>query len=209
MIRRSTWILLALFAISLGGLWFWQQSGGKSPGSSETPSPTAPPLLLSIDPTQLREIKVEDAAGQRLVLSSLGGANWIIMEPVRDNVDMETFASTLQQLSMLQPLSSVDPIPPLDQIGMVIPAYRITITDHDGQETVLDVGTKTPTQSGYYVRVDGKLYVVGASTIDSFVGMLSNPPVAPKTVTPTELSSSGTITTTLTTPPEITGTVTP
>lgn len=209
MIRRPTWILLALFVISLGGLWFWQRSDGNETAETGTPFPTSLPLLLNLDVNQIRDIKIEDAAGKRLVLSSLGGSSWIITEPERDNVDMDAFSSVLQQLTLLQPLSMIDPIPPLDQIGMVIPAYTITVTDQTGKDTIFEVGVQTPTQSGYYVLVEGKLYVVGAATIDAFLDMLTNPPVPPKIATPTGISSSGTVTTTLTTPSMQTATASP
>jgi hypothetical protein len=139
----------------------------------------------------------------------LGGSTWIITEPDRENVDMEAFTGVLQQFTLIEPLSMVDPFPPLDQIGMVVPAYTITVTDQDGKDTVIDVGAQTPTQSGYYVRVEGKLYVVGLGAIDAFLDMLTNPPVPPKTSTPTDISPSGTLTTTLTTPSLETATATP
>jgi len=196
MIRRSTWILLALFMISLGGLWLWQRSGGNETTKTETPFPTSLPLLLNMDTNQIMGIKIEDAAGKRVVFTSLGGSSWIITEPVRDNVDMDAFSSVLQQLTSLQPLSMLDPIPPLDQIGMVIPAHTITITDQGGKDAVLEVGALTPTQSGYYVRVEGKLYVVSVAPVDAFVDMLTNPPIPVKTATPTGISSMETVTAT-------------
>jgi hypothetical protein len=209
MIRRPTWILLALFVISLGGFWFWQRSDGNETAETGTPFPTSLPLLLNVDANQIQDIKIEDAAGKRLVLSSLGGSSWIITEPERDNVDMDAFSSILQQLTFFQPLGMVDPIPPPDQIGMVIPAYTITVTGQDGKDTVFEVGDQTPTQSGYYVQVEGKLYVVGAATIDAFLDMLTHPPVPAKTATPTGISVSGTVTTTLTTPSRETATASP
>jgi hypothetical protein len=49
---------------------------------------------------------------------------------------------------------------------------------------VLYVGSATPTQSGYYVRKDGMVYVAGKFEIDDLVDLLKNPPVLPPTATP-------------------------
>jgi hypothetical protein len=93
------------------------------------------------------------------------------------------------QLAVMQPISTLNPPPAESEIGLDPPAYTITLTDESGNDTVMEVGAHTPTQSGYYLRMTGTVYVVSTATIDEIVGMLANPPVPVPTAT-----STGTIT---------------
>jgi hypothetical protein len=64
------------------------------------------------------------------------------------------------------------------------PAYTIELTFASGLKHVIQVGTLTPTNSGYYVRNDaGNLYVVSQSGIDALLNLLIAPPF-PATATP-------------------------
>jgi len=70
MIRRPTWILLALFAVSLGAAWLWQRSQENK--TEEQPTATPAPRLLDLESDALRDLLIEDAQGNRLFLRKLG-----------------------------------------------------------------------------------------------------------------------------------------
>ena len=67
---------------------------------------------------------------------------------------------------------------------MDTPAYTIDLTFASGIKHIIQVGSLTPTTSGYYVRYDARnLYVVSQSGIDALLNLLTAPPF-PATETP-------------------------
>jgi len=183
MIRRPTWILLAIFVIVLAAAWLWQRNSTKK--AEAAPTPTSAPMLLDIDPNNIRDLKIKDAQGKQLYLRRLGGGVWIMTEPERQNVDMDKVTTVVQSIAFIDILSTLSTPPPTDQIGLATPAYVVTITDQTGKSTIFEVGAETPTQTGYYIRMNGTVYVVSKMNIDNLVDMLKNPPVAPPTATAT------------------------
>lgn len=183
MIRRPTWILLTLFIVILAAALLWQRSEENK--SASEPTPTLPARLLDIDANTIRDIKIDDDQNNRLFLRKLGGGLWIMTEPERQNLDLEELNARVTQLSLINIMTTLQPAPEADEIGLLPPAYTLTITDEAGKKYILDVGSETPTQSGYYVRMNGSIYVVSKFNIDGMIEMLENPPIAPPTGTPT------------------------
>ena len=208
MIRRPTWILLALFAVVLGAAWLLQRS--QTNKAKEEPTATPAPNLLDMDSTMIRDLKLEEAQGKQLYLRKIGVGNWIMTEPVRQNVDLEKVNSVVEQLVSAEVLNALLTPPSADQTGLDKPAYVLTITDQSGKKSVIEIGSETPTQSGYYVSKEGLVYVADKFGIDSLVDMLKNPPVAPPTATVTgSLATQEVITGTMTIQPTPLGTATP
>ena len=205
MIRRPTWILLALFVVSLGAAWIWQRSQNNKAENEPTSTPAA--SLLDLDTETIRDMKIEDAQGNQLYLRKLGGV-WIMTEPERQNADIEKVNSVVGQLVSAEVLNTLSTPPAQDQVGLATPAYVLTITDQSGKDYVLDIGSETPTQSGYYVRKDGIVLVVDKMAIDNLVDLLKNPPVVPSTATGV-LTPQGVITGTMTISPTLQVTATP
>lgn len=190
MIRRPTWILLAIFAIVLVAAYIWQRTSTKKAEAAPTPTPA--PMLLDLDPNNIRDLKIKDAQGKQLYLRKLGGI-WIMTEPERQNVDNDKVTTQVQSLAFIDILNTLPTPPPDDQIGLATPAYVVTITDQSGKNYVFEVGAETPTQAGYYVRMNGTVQVVSKANIDGLVDMLKNPPVAPATPTATGSVTPGAI----------------
>jgi hypothetical protein len=59
----------------------------------------------------------------------------------------------------------------------------LTVKFSTGVERFAEIGVITPTENGYYVRIDGEIVIVSRSAIDAFIGLLANPPYA-ETPTP-------------------------
>lgn len=208
MIRRPTWILLALFVVVLGAAWLWQRS--QTNKVKEEPTATPAPMLLELDTTTIRDLKIVDAQGKQLYLRKIGAGTWIMTEPERQNVDYEKVNPVVDQLGSAEVLNVLSTPPAQEQTGLDKPGYVVTITDQTGKNYVIEIGSETPTQSGYYVRKDGAVYVADKIGIDSLVDLLKNPPVAPPTATSTGLPApEGVITGTMTVSPTPLGTATP
>ena len=182
MIRRPTWILLLLFLATLAAAWLWQRSEEKKSETEPTLTPVA--RLLEMDANTIREIKIEDNQKNHLFLKRVVGDIWIMTEPERQDMDAGELASKVNQLGTLNILSTLQNPPEASQVGLLPPAYTLIVIGEDGKEYILDVGSETPTQTGRYVRLKGLINVVSSQSIESIVGLLANPPIAPVTETP-------------------------
>lgn len=209
MIRRPTWILLALFVVVLAASWFWQRyQKSKAEGQ---PTPTPATGLLDLEDTRtVRDLKITDAQGSQLYLRKIGGGMWIMTEPERQNVDNEKVNPVIEQLGYADILSTLSTPPPQEQTGLDKPAYIVTITDETGKKYVLEIGSETPTQTGYYIRKDAVVYVASKSDIDSLVALIKTPPILLPTATATNSLAPGeVISGTMTIQPTPQATVTP
>jgi len=69
--------------------------------------------------------------------------------------------------------------------GLDKPAFVITVEIGSAKKHVLEVGDQTPTNTGYYVRLDGgRMAIVAQSGIEPLTGLLTSPPYL-NTLTPT------------------------
>jgi len=204
MVRRSTWILLAVFAILVGFAWFFQRYQANKAENAATATPTTSPVnLYDLTNTQVNEINITDNAGDKIDLyRDSGSSNWAITgEPV-DQADSVQIESISTQLFSLQVKETLTQTPPLDSIGLAIPAYTITMTTSDGTQIITYVGTQTAIGSGYYVRVgDGPVDIVDKAMMDDILNLLKNPPLLPtatpeatatETISPTDPGGQGT-----------------
>jgi len=100
---------------------------------------------------------------------------------------VEAAAAQVSALQVISPINAGKP----EIFGLDKPAYVITIEFSGGKKHTLEVGDATPTNSGYYVRVDkDKMMVTDLSGIDSLVQLgffppyLNTPTALPPTLTP-------------------------
>ena len=92
----------------------------------------------------------------------------------------------------------------LAEYGLDEPSNKITLTDRNGKETILEVGDKNNLNNEYYCRVNGEntIYTVGAfvSTSMAFdlysvVDMASFPYISSDQMTSVKVDHNGTVTT--------------
>jgi hypothetical protein len=201
MIRRNTWILLAVLVVLVALAWYLQQPG--RPTKASTTPTVEIKGLLDIDPTTVNSLVIEDNQGKIVSFNKDAENNWTLTEPKGEPGDITTAASAINSFTGLQVLSSLENVPALDVIGLAQPAYVVTLTTTGGQTRKVSIGLATLTGSGYYVKVDnGPVVVVGKYAVDSLVNVFKNPPLAP-TSTPT-VTLTPTITPTLTLTPTMT-----
>ena len=186
MIRRSTWIVLAVFVVLLGFLIYWQQWG---PGASSddamadmpTVAPREPIFDLPEDATVVA-VRVESAEGGLVeVRRENGQEQWTLVEPPHEeDTDSQQVQTMVDQLLALRESSALEAAPSLDVTGLESPAYTITLTLEDGNQEKLYIGDETITGSTYYVRVeDGSPQVVNQHGVDAAINMLDTLPLLP------------------------------
>ena len=116
---------------------------------------------------------------------------WAVELPFETEANQGAVEAAASQVTALRIISEINDADP-SIFGFDTPAYLITVTFGDGKISKLEVGDATPTNSGYYVRVDGeKMVIVGLSSIDALTTLALFPPYL-NTPTPTALPSTPT-----------------
>lgn len=180
MIRKSTWIILGIFALSLAAVWALQ---GPAKGLVAEPTATAEPevLLLELAEEEVQALQVELAGGQIARLERGLDDAWVLVEPQAEATDVTAAGLTVSQLSTLRVIARLESAPPEETSGLAAPQSTITVELKDGATRTITVGGATPVGSGYYVRLDGdpQVYAVEQSGIDFLNELASSPPVVP------------------------------
>jgi len=193
MVKRPTWILLIVLAL-VSATYFYLK---ERPLKATAPTPTAikPSFLITKDNGALTKIHILDAQGNSLQMGRDASGNWAITQPELAAANQSQAEAAETQFFALSVLTTLETSPALDVIGLNPPAYTITLGFFDAQrlpgntQKVLEIGSLTPTGSGYYVSLEGKIYVISQSSINAVLGLLMNPPYAatptiPATETP-------------------------
>jgi hypothetical protein len=186
MIKRNTWIVVGIFVIVLAFAIYYQNSPKKGAVSS-TPTPGTRAVLTNVDEKSINTLRIEDTTGKAVALGRDTSGVWVVTEPKGGPTDVTQAETAVTQLLALQSISSLDPTSDLGIFGLAKPAYTLTITMNGGTKYVLLIGDVTPTQNGYYVRLNQNAPdIVNKDSIDAMLGMLTKPPFV---ATPTSESS--------------------
>jgi len=148
-------------------------------------------------------IEVKSAAGDTVKVARNTDNVWALELPSAVEADQGLAEAAATQVTTLRILDKIDADPGI--FGFDNPSYIITIGFADGKKHVLEVGDITPTNSGYYVRVDDdKMLISSLSGIDALLQLVTSPPYL-NTPTPSPLPPTETPVST----PEASGASTP
>jgi hypothetical protein len=182
MVKRSTWVLLAILALVVGAYFIFKQ--GASQNNTITPTPTAETYLITQSDGDLQFIHIVNNEGKTFQMQRDMSKAWVITAPSTGSADMALAGAAETQVGALRIITTLESPPAPDAIGLVNPANTIELGFVNGAIHKIEVGTQTPTASGYYVRFDnGKIYVVSQAGIDALLKLLASPPF-PATETP-------------------------
>src|SRR5512141_191331 len=130
MIRRNTWILVALLVVLVALAWYLQRPG--RPAKASTTPTMEVKSLLDVDTTTINSLTIEDNQGKVVSFSKDAQNNWSLTEPKGDPGDITTAAAAINSFASLQILSSLENVPALDVIGLAKPVYVVTLTTSGG-----------------------------------------------------------------------------
>ena len=108
MIRKNTWIVLGVFALSLVAFFIVQRT---KPAEGQDAVPTASQTsLLDISALDLTRLEIEAASGERFVTQLDADGQWVMVEPELDPalVDGQQLLTGVTQASNLQSLTVFD-----------------------------------------------------------------------------------------------------
>lgn len=175
--RRSTWIVLVVFIVSVGVLFFWQRQQAQTPEATPTPGQEA---IFSLESNNLQAVRIEGNGSETIAFERGENLLWELTEPEGAAADIAQVEGLVTQLLGLRSISRLDQPPPVEATGLAVPMAVITLEPQSGTELKLVVGNLTPTQSGYYAQLDdGPVLIVSKFTIDAALEALVNPPVEP------------------------------
>lgn len=183
MIRRTTWVILAIFIVLVGLAWYLQRNPLKT--ATASPTPTLALNLFEVQENTISSLKVESSKGKQVALGRDANGAWALTEPKADATDTGQAEQAMSQLVSLAVVTSLSTPPPLADVGLASPAYTITVVTNGGPKLVAKVGSQTAVGSGYYTQVnDGPVVIASKNGLDALVSLLDNPPIL-KTPTPT------------------------
>jgi hypothetical protein len=176
MIKRSTWILLAILALFIGAYFYLKVHPLQFSTSTPTPTATESSYLITKEDDTLTKVVITDAQGNTFQMGRDADGNWAITKPKSAAADQSQAEAAETQLFALKVVTTLETSPSPDVIGLNPPAYTISLEFSSNRQQVLEVGGLTPTSSGYYIQLEGKVYVVSQYSIDAVVKLLQNPP---------------------------------
>jgi hypothetical protein len=184
MIRRSTWITLALFAVALGVLWYMEWSPAKE--ARATPTPTSSPKLLNaIDPSSVIRLEVISSRGQNLSILRNPDRTWAFDNQPGKLVDQGQVEYLTSSLFGMNIKSELGDNVTLNTIGLDSATTTIKIVTSGGSQNYLHIGKINAVNNGYYVRLnDLKPVLVDSTSLGEAVDLFSMSSLVMATPTP-------------------------
>ena len=184
--RAGTLIaVLLLFAMLELTVYLKQQKEKTGTGTVTAVSKTEPIFTESGAVTSI-EIKPSKTDEQAVKVARNEKNVWAVELPNKAEADQGMVEAAATQISALRVVTPVNADPEI--FGLKDPAYIITIEFQGGKQHTLEVGSATPTNSGYYVRVDkDKMMITDLDGIQSLLQLVKSPPYL-STATPPPLS---------------------
>ena len=178
--RRPTVILLVLFALLAGLVWYARQpDNALNKALATSTSLSAQPYLALLNPAQglITSIVIQDAAGKKISIHKSSGY-WMINTGVDVPANQDSANSIAVQLLSMRIVSNLLTAPDPAGTGLDKPAYLATFTQDGGTISSFKIGKLAATGSGYYVENrDGNVSIVDKDAIEALLNNLKTPPL--------------------------------
>ena len=174
--RRSTVVYLVLLLV-MAGVYYYLNNREQPPDITVTLEPESQvSYLFTTDDGLPASIRIEAKTGETVEVARSADEAWALILPVEAKADQAATEAAASQVTTLRILDNVPDIEP-EIVGLSVPEYTLTIRFTSGVERKAEIGVITPTESGYYVRnADGEIVIVSKSSLDSLLGLVTNPP---------------------------------
>ena len=174
--RRSTVVYLLLLLV-LAGVYYYLNNREKPADITVTLEPESQvSYLFTADDGLPTSILIEAKTGETVEVARGADEAWALILPVEAKADQAAAEAAASQVTTLRILDNIPDIDP-EIVGLSVPEYTLIIRFTSGVERKAEIGVITPTESGYYVRnADGEIVIVSKSSLDSLLGLLTNPP---------------------------------
>jgi hypothetical protein len=185
--QAGTWITVLLLAALIGLAYYLNTEKGKTGAEDATPTLETSFIFTAADGV-VSSIEVKPAEGETVKIARNAENAWAVILPIEAEADQGMAEAAATQLTALPISSQIEDGKSPDIFGLDNPAYVITVEFKDGKKRTLEVGDVTPTNSGYYVRVDkAKMMITDLSGIDALLQLGFFPPYLNTPIPPTEM----------------------
>lgn len=190
--RRSTVIYLLLFLV-MAGVYYYLNNRPEPADIAVTVEPEAVvEYLFSSEDGIPTSIRVESKTGEVVEVARNAENAWALVLPFEASAEQGASEAAASQITTIRITDRLPNISPKD-VGLDAPDYKLIVQFTSGVERIAEIGVITPTESGYYISMDGEIVIVSRSAIDALIGLLTNPPYA-ETPTPSPIPATTTVT---------------
>lgn len=173
--RAGTWITLAAFILVIGAALYMNRQAEEKAAATETPGTEE--TFIFDETLAVNAIEVSNADGVSARIERNADKAWVLSKPEKAEADQGASEAAATQIGAIRIIIPVENADDLSIFGLDTPDYLINVEFEDGTKSTLEVGDKTPTENGYYVRKDKKdVFVVALSGIDTLGNLLIAPP---------------------------------
>jgi hypothetical protein len=176
---RSTVVYIVILLALLGLFAYLRNREQPSADIEVTPEATLEETvyLFSAGDGLPTSIRITAKSGEVVEVARDADNAWKVILPIESPAEQGSSEAAASQITTMRVLESIPSID-LDLVGLSDPEYTLDIRFDSGQERTVNVGVVTPSESGYYVQEasGGNVLIVSRSSLDSLIGMLTNPP---------------------------------
>jgi hypothetical protein len=184
MIRRSTWIAVAVLIVLLGVTWYFEWSPAGLARVKGTPTPTLIPQIIKENQSDISLIEFTASTGDVTKLRKNSDNTWSFQNSTSQVIDQGKMQELLSDIYFLTPLTTIDANASLDAYGLLKPVRIINVQITNGSPYVIKLGSLTPTQSGYYIQVNSNpVVVVSKTSLESILDLIGTDALIQKTAT--------------------------
>jgi len=180
-VNIGTLITLVLFAALATYTYYLNNYAEPSTVDATPTSETR--YLFDRDGGQISSIEIKSAAGESVKMKRSSDNSWSMEQPAGAEADQGAVEAAATQVAALKIVDELDGDPA--DFGLDSPGYIISIVFKESGLHTLEIGDTTPTNNGYYIRLDdGGIFNVDLGGIDSLTNLVTFPPIL-TTPTPT------------------------
>jgi len=174
--RRPTVVYLLLLLV-LAGVYYYLNNREQPADITVTLEPESQvAYLFTAEDGLPASIRIEAKTGETVEVARGADGAWTLILPIEAKADQAAAEAAASQVATLRVLDTVQDVDP-EILGLSIPEYTLIIRFTSGVERKAEIGVITPTESGYYIRdAEGEIVIVSKSSLDSLLGLLTNPP---------------------------------
>jgi len=191
MVKKSTLILL-IIAVVLIVAYVWLQNQGGLDFSSHSNEPTATslPRFIQLESSNLVSLKLTRPEQEDLIISKSADGVWQINVPGA-SVTEGNITQIVAEFNAIQVKQQLNLDLDLKTLGLDNPQYSFTLTQSDGTQHIIKIGSANPLNTDYYAQLDaGAPVLVSQGSIDNIVSTLESAATTP-TLTPAPTVTDG------------------
>ncbi len=174
--QAGTWISILMLAALVGLAFYLNREKDSTATEDATPTVEKSFIFTAADGL-VSSIEIKPAEGEAVKVERNAENIWAMILPAEAEADQGTVEAAATQLTALPISSQIEAGKSPEIFGLDSPNYVITVGFKDGKTRTLEVGDSTPTNNGYYVRVDkDRMVITDLNSIEALLQLAFFPP---------------------------------